>query len=146
MSYVSAQDIADLYGEDFLLLVAERGGEGDLAGPATAAAIADACAQASSEADSYIGARFPVPVAPAPRALQIHVINMAVHHLAATADRMTEQIRQRYEDAIGWLKDIAAGRASLGTADAGISAAGEGYNPDDALIASRPAIDWRRWP
>jgi len=146
MAYVGAQDIADLYGEEFLLLVAERDGEGDLAGAATAAAIEDACAQASSEADSYIGARYPVPVHPAPRALQIHVINMAVHHLAATADRMTEQIRQRYEDALRWLKDVAAGRAGLGTADGGAATAGEGGNPDEALVMSREPVDWRRWP
>ena len=145
MAYAAPDDIIDLYGGDFLLLIAQRGDDADLAGTATAAAISDALAQASSEADSYIGARYPVPVSPAPRVLQLHVINMACHHLAATAERMTEQIRQRYEDAMGWLKDVAAGRAALGPGDTG-GGDGGGENPDETLIASRPPVDWRRYP
>ena len=31
----------------------------------------------------------------------------------ATADRMTDIIRDRYKDALAWLKDISAGRANL---------------------------------
>ena len=148
MPYATAQDIVDLYGADFLLLIARRGDENDLSGPLTSAAIDDALAQASSQADSYIGARYPVPVRPVPMVLQRAVIDMACHQLAATADVMTEQIRQRYEDALAWLKDVAAGRAALGTDEAGAAAgdAAAGGNPDEALIASRPPVDWRRWP
>ena len=89
-----------------------------------------------------------MPVRPAPMVLQRAVIDMACHQLAATADVMTEQIRQRYEDALAWLKDVAAGRAALGTDEAGAAAgdAAAGGNPDEALIMSRPPVDWRRWP
>ena len=145
MAYATAAGIADIYGGDFLLLIAQRGGEDTLTGPLTSAAIEDACAQASSEADSYIAQRFPVPVSPAPRVLQLHVINMACHHLAATADRMTEQIRRRYEDALGWLKDVAAGRAAPGP---GADEAGQTQasgNPDEALVMSREPVDWRKF-
>lgn len=117
--YATTQDIIDLYGREFVEVVALRPDEASLTEPATAAAITDALAQATSEADSYIAQRYATPVANRPRVLEVHVINIACHHLAATQDRMTEIIRQRYEDAMRWLKDVAAGKAKLGPGDDG---------------------------
>jgi len=113
VAYAQKQDIVDLHGEEFVLLIALRAEEEALVDPLTAAAITDALAQASSEADTYIVRRYPVPVTRPPRVLEMHVINMACHHLASTADRMTEIIRQRYEDAQKWLINISKGIADL---------------------------------
>jgi len=113
MAYATKKDIIDLYGIDFLTLIGLRGDEELLTQPLSTAAIADAIAQASSEADTYISRRYPVPVSNPPRVLEIHVINLACHHLAATADTMTEIIRQRYEDAQKWLMNISKGLANI---------------------------------
>lgn len=113
MAYITADDIAGLYGEDFVALLALRNNEPNIQSPLSAAAIQSAIEQAASEADSYIAARYMTPVAPVPAALNIHITNMACHHLAATGDRMSDTIRKRYEDALRWLRDISTGRANL---------------------------------
>jgi phage gp36-like protein len=59
---------------------------------------------------------------------------------------MTEQIRQRYEDALKWLHDVAAGRASPGPGETQDGHGGQSGNPDEAMVASRPAVNWRRYP
>ena len=117
--YATKQDIIDLHGAEFLFLIASRGEEADLSGALTNAAIADALAHASSEADAFIGVRYPTPVLVPPPIVRSHVINIACHQLASTADRMTEIIRQRYEDALRWLRDLSAGRANLPGGDDG---------------------------
>jgi len=138
--YATTQDIIDLYGREFVELVALRPDETALAEPATAAAINDALAQAASEADSYIAQRYATPVASPPRTLELHVMNMAVHHLASTHDRMTEQIRKRYEDALRWLKDVSAGKARLGPGDDGQGGSTSEAAPAHILIDSQPPL------
>ena len=118
--YATTQDIVDLHGADFLLMVAARGNDVSLADDMTAAAINDALGDATSECDTYLATRYMVPIAPVPRIIRNHTINMAVYHLASTADRMTEIIRERYKNAVNYLKDIAAGRANLPLGDAGV--------------------------
>lgn len=117
--YATQQDIIDLHGADFLLLVAARGLERTLADAKTREAIADALAQASSEIDGYISTRYAVPVEPTPRIIQNHCINIAIYLMASTADRMTDIIRERYKDALAWLKDISTGKANLPPAQTG---------------------------
>lgn len=117
--YATKQDIIDLHGAEFLFLIAHRGEEEDLSGPLTNAAIVDALSHASSEADSFISRRYPTPVQSPPTIVRSHVINIACHQLASTHDRMTEIIRQRYEDALRWLRDLAKGNADLPGGDDG---------------------------
>jgi phage gp36-like protein len=111
--YASQADIVKLHGADFLLVIAERGDERSLADTRTQTAIAEALAHAGAEINSYLAARYPVPVTPVPFNLKNHCINVACYILASTSDRMTDIIRERYKNAHDWLKDIAAGRANL---------------------------------
>lgn len=106
MSYATLQNLIDLLGEDELLRVADRDGDGEVDEDAVTQALADA----SSEADSYI-ARF-LPLSEVPEVLVRHVMWIAVYDLAG--NRQTDDQRRRYEDAVRWLKDIAKGTASLG--------------------------------
>ena len=117
--YATKQDIIDLHGAEFLFLIAHRGEEDDLSGPLTNAAIVDALSNASSEADSYISRRYPTPVQAVPTIVRSHVINIACHQLASTHDRMTEIIRQRYEDALRWLLHLSKGLVDLPGGDDG---------------------------
>lgn len=118
--YATKQDIIELHGAEFLFLIARRGDdETDLSGPLTNQAIADALSHASSEADAFIAVRYPTPVPSVPPIVRSHVINIACHQLASTHDRMTEIIRQRYEDALRWLRDLSSGRANLPGGDDG---------------------------
>lgn len=73
----------------------------------TEAAIADA----SEEADSYIAVSYSLPLPAVPAALKRVVCDIARYRLHS--QQSTEEITQRYEDAIAWLKRIADKKAVL---------------------------------
>lgn len=89
---------------------------------------AQAIAAASDEADSYLGARFILPLTAWGQDLRKHVAAMAVYGLLAArgynpdADENTT-IRDRYKDAVKWLENVAAEKATPVVTD---SSVGEG--------------------
>ena len=111
--YATPADIVNLHGADFLLVIAERGDERSLADTRTQTAIAEALGHAGAEINTYLATRYPVPVAPVPLNLKHHCINIACYILASSSDRMTDIIRERYKNALDWLKDISKGVANL---------------------------------
>lgn len=81
-----------------------------------------AIADADAEIDGYVGARYALPLPdPVPPVLVPIACDIARYRLFD--DSVTEIVRQRYEDAIARLKDIAAGRLSLGIDPAQVEAA-----------------------
>ena len=77
------------------------------------AVIDRAIADADAEIDGFVGSRYilPLPV-PTPPVLVPIACDIARYRLYD--DAVPEIVRQRYEDAIARLKDISAGRLSLG--------------------------------
>lgn len=107
--YAVQQDLIDRYGEDALLEVADS----DFDGLVDAEVVAVALADASDEIDVYVGSRYQLPLIPVPPLLKRLAVDIALYKLS-TAGALTDEKRQRYEDALRLLRDIAAGRASLG--------------------------------
>jgi len=66
--------------------------------------------------------------------LKAAAIDLAVYRIANTADRLTNEMRQRYEDHIRHLERIADGKAGLGFED---SASGDGEDTPDATASGR---------
>ena len=66
---------------------------------------------ASQIADGYICAYYTVPLEGAPQNLKIYVCDIARYLLWKS--RASEEVRQRYEDAISYLKLVASGKAKL---------------------------------
>lgn len=111
MAYITQDDIEHRIGLDDLKALADY--DGDAAPDADV--VAQAIADAQGEVDSYLQVKFAVPVAaPIPAVLQMHCTGMAVYYLQLGRDSVTENYRKAYEDAIKWLKDVVAGKASLG--------------------------------
>jgi phage gp36-like protein len=106
--YATRADIEASQGE-FLSLIDERVADGHL----PADAVDRALKSASDLIDAHIGARYRLPLAAAVPMLTRPAVDIAVHDLAGTADYRTDIIRERYEDAIGLLKRIGDGKASL---------------------------------
>lgn len=106
--YATEADIVSTYGQRQLELVAQTASPGG---------INRALIDASALADSYISRRYSVPLAVPPPYLKGVVIDIALYKLAMSGMARTEEHRVRYEDAIGFLKDVAAGRADLGPVD-----------------------------
>jgi phage gp36-like protein len=74
---------------------------------------------ASRQVDSYIGSRYDLPLVSFDMSVTIAVCSIAAYNLlsrrgfaAGAAD--AEIVRQRYEDALGWCKDVARGLALPG--------------------------------
>lgn len=138
MTYATQTDAVDRYGEAFVLQVADRDGDGSLADPELVQAVTDALVDATAEIDTHIGARYDLPLPSTPTVLVRICVDIAIYRLANEAGVLSEEIRQRYEDAIMLLKRIAEGKASLGLE----VPAPSGRAP--ALLSSAPRVMSRR--
>lgn len=69
---------------------------------------------ATAEIDSYLSGRYSLPFASVPKVLTFHCLNIARYRLSMIAPG--EDVRQRYEDALAFLKMLAKGDVSLGIA------------------------------
>ncbi|MBL4870542.1 MAG: DUF1320 domain-containing protein [Robiginitomaculum sp.] len=106
--YAAQSDIVKAYGED--ILYPSIGDDGLLDDAKVSAAIEKAVA----EIDSYLGIRYTLPLPSIPERLVEICIDFAVYKMTNTADALTDDIKARYKDGLSWLKDVGAGRASLG--------------------------------
>ena len=107
MPYATLQDLLDRFGEDELLQVADRDDDGVID-----TAVADSALKDAEELiDSYIARRYRLPLASVPASLVRATANIARYFLYK--DEPTEAAQKGYDQAITWLKDIAAGRALL---------------------------------
>jgi len=97
----------------------------------------EACLEdAASEIDSYLAVRHALPLpAPVPRLLVRLNVDIGIHLRSASADVRTNERKERYETAIATLRDLAAGRSSLGAAD-----------PDPPAPAAGPAVQFDAAP
>lgn len=96
-------------------------------------ALNDACGLV----DSYISARYVLPLSVVPQALAQQCCAIAFYYLNDL--RATEQTRLRYEDALRWLRDVRDGKIQLGTDSAGETPESEDYVQviSDPLVFSR---------
>lgn len=74
--------------------------------------VTQALTAASEEADSYLATRYAVPLSvPPPEHLVQATCDIARYRLYAGA--ADQEVQNRYEQAVAWLKDVSAGRALL---------------------------------
>jgi phage gp36-like protein len=81
------------------------------------ARLEQATRDGQSEVDSYLSSRYAVPLADPPAALKRFTGDIARY--ALYEDHAKEEVRLRYKDAIAFLKNLAAGDASLGAGESG---------------------------
>ncbi|MFB9160500.1 gp436 family protein, partial [Chromobacterium violaceum] len=85
--------------------------------------LADALASANVEIDGYIGGRYPLPLALPPKILTGYACDIARYRLCGSGTQLTEDIRDRYRDAVRFLELVAAGKVTLGgMPDGGVAA------------------------
>ena len=106
MAYATRIDLEQRYGADE---IAQR----EEALPA--GAIDRALADAEALIDGYVGGRYSVPLSPVPSNLPQVACAIARYNFLGEA--ATERARDDYKDAIGWLKDVQAGRVLLQDAE-----------------------------
>ncbi len=75
--------------------------------------VAEAIARADAEIDAYLGKRYTLPLAEVPARVRSLSVDLAIYHLFTRRGLADEVRRQRYEDGLAFLRDVAAGRAEL---------------------------------
>lgn len=128
MSYFSRQDYIDRHGEEELRQLTDRNNDG----PDDAEVLAAAVADADAEIDSYIGARYTLPLATVPPLLSRVARELVRYSLFD--QRAPEEVRLRYQRAIKLLEGIRDGTVSLGLAPAETPAGGEVLGGETILL------------
>lgn len=136
MAYATQTTLEQQFGADEVLRSGDRDNDGSIDVVDGENVVTKACSLAQGIVDGYLGVKYEVPVDPVPEVVVNHTGAIALYLLSDGADTLTEEKRRRYEDAIAWLKDVAAGKATLGVDP-----------PADPLVSSpvRMTAEAREW-
>lgn len=111
--YIDVRFMTELFGHREMVQLSDRDGvpTHEIIPPVIARHIESA----ESIANSYLSTVYTLPLPMIPRALQLHVADIARYYLY---DEMPTQIViDRYNMAMKWLSDVAAGKVDLGFPD-----------------------------
>lgn len=115
MSYATQADMELAFGAAELVQLTDRADPP--AGTIDATVLARSLAAADALADNYLAVRYGVPLASTPAVLVEACCDIARYELTRGPGlRATEEIEKRYTQRVAWLRDVAAGRATLGAA------------------------------
>jgi phage gp36-like protein len=128
MTYATRQDMIDRFGSDELMQLTDRANLGVIDDTALNSALADA----DAEINTYLVGRYTLPLASVSPILTRFAADIARYQLFDT--RASDQVIQRYKDAIAFFKQITAGNASLGLDVVSVEIAGQGS--DVQMVAS----------
>ncbi len=108
MAYCSPSDILTMISQEELAeLTADSGDLPDTFVVEEVITLADA------EIDAYLGGRYEVPLTPAPPRLKALSVDMAIYHLYSRRSVVPPVRRDKYEAAVAFLQDVAAGSVGL---------------------------------
>jgi len=108
MAYCSEEDLLKMIPQSELAeLTAESGEVPD------SLIIAEAISKAEAEIDSYLGVKYVVPLAAPPARVKTLAVELAVYHLYSRRSVMPPVRQQNYEEAVAFLKQVAAGQVVI---------------------------------
>lgn len=113
MSYCTQNDILNELDTDILIQLTDDADEDAI----DAAKVAAAIDKAEEEIDGYCGMRYSVPFATVPGRVLHLCVDIAIYHLYARRQGAPEQRQRAYDNAVRFLRDVSAGKASLGEND-----------------------------
>lgn len=113
MAYCTLDDLLSRFGDDEVYVAFDRDNDGEVETSAVDQALADA----DEEINTYLAARYALPLANIPAVLVRLAAQMAIYH-GSIGTAITEEKRKRYEDAVKMLNKISRGDISLGLAAA----------------------------
>lgn len=108
--YATRDDMVMAFGERECISLTDR----EFTGAIDDAVMLSFLEQASAEIDSYLVARYPTPWPDAPRLLVGRCCAIARYLACGAQTQVTDEIRDRYRDAIRYLEQVARGTVSLG--------------------------------
>lgn len=114
MAYATQADMLARFGEDELIQLTDRADPP--IGAIDAAVLAARLADADALIDGYLAGRYSLPLASTPAILTQYACDVARYLLYG--NKMPEDVRDRYEDALRFLGRVADGRIGLGVTPA----------------------------
>jgi phage gp36-like protein len=110
MAYATLSDLQALWGANDVLISSDW----DNSGVLNTTNVTSCLAYASDEMDRYVAVRYVVPLLVVPDDLVRVCCDIAMYRLANNASTLTEQKATRYKEAVGFLRDLSTGKATLG--------------------------------
>ncbi len=111
MAYCTLNDIRNQMSDDDLLMITD---DDDL-GIVDEALVTRAIADADAEIDGYAGTRYSTPLSTATAMVRKVSVDIAIFNLWGRKSMgPPENVKARYSNAVRFLKDVSAGRVSLG--------------------------------
>jgi phage gp36-like protein len=108
MAYCTENDLIKMISqEELAALTAESGDVPD------SLVVAEAISRADAEIDAYLGTRYALPLSPVPSQAKGLSVDMAIYHLYSRRSVAPPVRRQKYETALSFLQQVAAGQAVL---------------------------------
>lgn len=108
MSYVTQQQLIDRFGQEELIQLTDRANAGSI----DAAVLDRAIADAGAEINGHLAGRYQLPLATVPEIIALYCGDIARYRLYD--DHAPEEVRNRYKDAVDFLKLVAKGTVRLG--------------------------------
>lgn len=108
-SYATQEDMVARFGEAELIELTDRENREVIVPDLVERALEDA----EAEINSYLGSRYPLPLANPPKVLVRLACDIARYHLYGETGH-TEVVKERYESAVKMLRCFANGTATLG--------------------------------
>lgn len=110
MTYAAESDLEEYFGTEYLLIAADRDGDG----VADTDVISTAITAAEEEIDSYVGVRYTLPLSATPGVLKRLCCNLAMYHMSVGHISMSEEKETRYNAGVKWLEKLSKGVVTLG--------------------------------
>lgn len=132
MAYCTLDNIKAMMDEEDLISFTDDVGAGVVDTDVTDEAIADA----DAEIDSYVMTRYSVPLNPVPAIIKKQSVDIAIYNICSRRQRVSDEVRQRYEDVIKFLEKVPAGKVGI----AGAASAPASSSNDAVTITSNTKI------
>ncbi|EAS6150128.1 DUF1320 domain-containing protein [Salmonella enterica] len=117
MLYANAQDMRDRY-DNLDTLLFQPGSD-----TPNEKKLTQALNDAGALADSYLSAKYALPLAVVPQVLVQHCCAIAFYYLCD--QQATDQARDRYREALTWLREVKSGSIPVGVDEAGSAPASD---------------------
>lgn len=141
MGYATKQNLIDRFGEKELIELTDR------ATPAAGAiddqVLGRALADADARINAFLAPRYTLPIDPVPASLEPVACDIARYYLYE--DRVTDQVKRRYDDAVAFLKAVANGTADIGVStgnQAPASSGGPQVSAPDRIFTGETLADF----
>ena len=110
MTYATQQNMVDRFGEREVIALTDR----DNTGVIDAVVLAQGLTSADDEINAYLASKYSLPLASTPVIVRDFACDMARYRLCSAEVTETEEVRNRYNDAIKFFSKVAKGEISLG--------------------------------